>query len=134
MSNPLFPNHTIPWFIMLNVSQHILDDIKDYFGERIGLYFLYLQHYVTLLIVPAFLGLITYIGKTKLPVIRLITCTCLYSWYLSSYRQCSVCNAPLSFMYQCENTKIRLKAFWCLISLLSWLFGPRKLLINLLSS
>jgi hypothetical protein len=38
------------------------DEIKDYFGHRIGLYFLYLQHYVTLLIVPAFLGFITFVG------------------------------------------------------------------------
>jgi Calcium-activated chloride channel len=36
--------------------------VKDYYGERIGIYFLYLQHYVTLLIIPAFLGLVTYIG------------------------------------------------------------------------
>ena len=39
------------------------DDVKDYFGEKIALYFLYLQHYVTLLIAPAFLGMITYIGE-----------------------------------------------------------------------
>eukprot|EP01035_Chromulina_nebulosa_P019508 gene19508-25404_t len=37
-----------------------VDDIKDYFGERIALYFLYLQHYVTLLMIPAVLGFITY--------------------------------------------------------------------------
>lgn len=34
--------------------------IKDYFGDRIGLYFLYLGHYVELLIWPAILGAITY--------------------------------------------------------------------------
>ncbi len=39
-----------------------LDDVKDYFGERIGLYFLFLQHYTTLLIVPAIVGAITFIG------------------------------------------------------------------------
>jgi len=32
------------------------DDIKDYFGEKIGLYFLWLGHYTTWLILPAILG------------------------------------------------------------------------------
>jgi anoctamin-10/anoctamin-7 len=41
-----------------------VDDVKDYFGEKIGLYFLFLQHYVTLLMWPAFLGLITFIVKS----------------------------------------------------------------------
>lgn len=39
-----------------------INEIKNYFGERIALYFLYLQHYVEYLIVPAFLGAITFIG------------------------------------------------------------------------
>lgn len=39
------------------------DDIKEYFGHRIGLYFLYLQHYVTMLVVPAVLGAVTFIGE-----------------------------------------------------------------------
>jgi hypothetical protein len=38
-----------------------IDEVKDYYGERIGIYFLYLQHYVTLLMWPAFFGSITYI-------------------------------------------------------------------------
>jgi hypothetical protein len=38
-----------------------LEDIRDYFGERIGFYFLYLQHYVTSLIPMALLGLATLI-------------------------------------------------------------------------
>jgi hypothetical protein len=38
----------------------LIDEIKDYFGERIGLYFAYLQHYVEALMVPALFGLITY--------------------------------------------------------------------------
>lgn len=46
-----------------------LDEIKDYFGERIGLYFAYLQHYVEALMVPAFFGLITY-ASTSSHVIR----------------------------------------------------------------
>jgi hypothetical protein len=35
-----------------------LDLIKDYFGQRIGFYFLYLQHYTTMLMGPALLGVI----------------------------------------------------------------------------
>lgn len=34
--------------------------IKDYFGERIGLYFVFLQHYTTSLINPAILGALTF--------------------------------------------------------------------------
>lgn len=49
--------YAYPW------SQPV-DDIKDYFGERIGLYFLYLQHYTGQLMLPALLGLITFIVKT----------------------------------------------------------------------
>jgi len=33
-----------------------LDLVRDYFGERIGFYFLYLQHYTTMLLGPAVLG------------------------------------------------------------------------------
>jgi Calcium-activated chloride channel len=52
------------------------DDVKDYYGERIGIYFLYLQHYVTLLMVPAFFGLITYIGIVLCCVVlcRVVLC------------------------------------------------------------
>lgn len=57
------------------------DDVKDYFGERVGLYFLYLQHYVTLLIIPGILGLITYIGKIY-PIM-----TCNLSIQISRHRQ-----------------------------------------------
>ena len=39
-----------------------IEQVKDYYGERIGFYFLYLQHYVTLLMWPALLGLVTYTG------------------------------------------------------------------------
>lgn len=38
-------------------------DVKDYFGERIGLYFLYLQHYSTMLIVPAVVGAVAFSGN-----------------------------------------------------------------------
>ena len=37
-----------------------IDAVKDYFGERIGLYFYFLQHYTELLITPAFFGCISY--------------------------------------------------------------------------
>jgi len=40
-----------------------IDAVKDYFGERIGFYFFYLQHYVELLMIPALLGLVTYIVR-----------------------------------------------------------------------
>ncbi len=36
--------------------------MKDYFGERIGMYFLFLQEYVTWLMPVAFTGAVTYIG------------------------------------------------------------------------
>lgn len=39
-----------------------LDIVKDYFGEKIGLYFSFLNHYTTWLIVPAILGFITWIN------------------------------------------------------------------------
>lgn len=35
-----------------------LDEVRDYFGERIGFYFLYLQHYCTALLGPAILGVV----------------------------------------------------------------------------
>ena len=42
-------------------SSQPISEIKDYFGERVGLYFAYLQHYVTWLIWPALLGVGTYV-------------------------------------------------------------------------
>ena len=36
-----------------------LEEIRQYFGERIGFYFLYLQHYTSSLLPMAFLGLLT---------------------------------------------------------------------------
>ena len=39
------------------------DEIKDYYGERIGFYFLYIGHYNTYLMVPAFVGAVAFIGK-----------------------------------------------------------------------
>ena len=38
-----------------------IEKVKDYYGERIGFYFLFLQHYCTLLMWPALLGSVTYI-------------------------------------------------------------------------
>lgn len=40
-----------------------IDMIRDYFGERIGFYFLYLGHYAGMLMLPAALGAGTYILK-----------------------------------------------------------------------
>lgn len=40
-----------------------VDGVRDYFGERISFYFLYLGHYTELLLVPAALGAGTYILK-----------------------------------------------------------------------
>lgn len=42
-------------------SEQPITDIKDYFGERVGLYFAYLQHYVTWLMYPALFGVGTFI-------------------------------------------------------------------------
>jgi Calcium-activated chloride channel len=39
------------------------DEIKDYFGERIGLYFAYLQYYVQSLMLPAAFGVIAFVGE-----------------------------------------------------------------------
>jgi len=38
-----------------------LDRIKDYFGERIGLYFVYLQFYTNQLMLPALIGTVVFI-------------------------------------------------------------------------
>jgi len=40
-----------------------IDMIRDYFGERIGFYFLYLGHYASLLMIPAILGAGVYVLK-----------------------------------------------------------------------
>lgn len=39
-------------------------DIKDYFGERIGLYFLFVQYFATALLVPATLGVMVFAIQT----------------------------------------------------------------------
>mmetsp|Transcript_20422 Transcript_20422/g.69393 ORF Transcript_20422/g.69393 Transcript_20422/m.69393 type:complete len:748 (+) Transcript_20422:84-2327(+) len=38
-----------------------LDDVKDYFGEKVGLYFLWLGHYTTWLIAPSIVGFFVWI-------------------------------------------------------------------------
>lgn len=50
------------WLGLTNWRQP-LDKIKDYFGERIGLYFAFLQHYTHALYYPAILGLITFAAE-----------------------------------------------------------------------
>ena len=40
----------------------LLGDIKDYFGEKIGIYFLYLEYYIKQLALPAILGVVAFIG------------------------------------------------------------------------
>lgn len=45
-----------------------LEDIRDYFGERIGFYFLYLQHYVSFLIPMAILGILTLVYSELLTI------------------------------------------------------------------
>jgi hypothetical protein len=39
-----------------------LDDIKDYFGEKVGLYFAWLGHYTTWLIFPSIVGVLLFIN------------------------------------------------------------------------
>ena len=62
-----------------------LDSIRDYFGEKIGFYFLYLQHYTTMLLVPAFLGIVsdvlTVLG-TKAHIIPTVISDATYMIYL----------------------------------------------------
>jgi anoctamin-10/anoctamin-7 len=48
--------HSPPW------RQPIIA-VKDYFGDRIGFYFLYLQHYVEQLMVPAVVGCVVYVVR-----------------------------------------------------------------------
>eukprot|EP01038_Epipyxis_sp_PR26KG_P012812 gene12812-17175_t len=48
--------HAPPW-------KQPVDEIRNYFGERIGFYFRYLQHYVEMLMWPALLGMITFLVK-----------------------------------------------------------------------
>lgn len=43
-------------------SYQCVDDVKDYFGEKIGLYFGWLGHYTTWLFVAAFLGFLAWIN------------------------------------------------------------------------
>jgi len=62
-----------------------LDLIRDYFGERIGFYFLYLQHYTTMLLGPAVLGVVCEVLAvlgTKTQVIPMTVSEIAYMVYL----------------------------------------------------
>lgn len=50
---------TRTWIKLISVSSEtdVLDKVRDYFGERIGLYFVFIQHYVSSLVKPAAIGL-----------------------------------------------------------------------------
>jgi hypothetical protein len=50
------------WLQLWSLQQPV-DNIRDYFGERIAFYFVYLNHYVNSLVSPAIGGLVTYIVK-----------------------------------------------------------------------
>ncbi len=50
------------WLQLWSLQQPV-DNIRDYFGERIAFYFVYLNHYVNALVSPAIGGLVTYIVK-----------------------------------------------------------------------
>lgn len=56
MAKKFFSFWTMPWNLPL-------DDVKDYFGEKIGLYFTFLCHYTSWLMVPAFAGGLVYFHK-----------------------------------------------------------------------
>ena len=56
-----------------------LESIREYFGERIGFYFLYLQHYTSSLLPMAFLGLMTIVYN------ELIASYSLYGHYDTMY-------------------------------------------------
>lgn len=45
-----------------------LDDVKEYFGEKIGLYFVYMDHYTKFLAIPAVVGKIAHPLPCKLTV------------------------------------------------------------------
>lgn len=40
-----------------------IDKIKDYFGEKVGLYFYFLFYYVSMLFIPAIMGIFVYAGN-----------------------------------------------------------------------
>lgn len=42
----------------------VAGEIKDYFGERIGLYFLFVQYFATALLIPAALGVVVFAIQT----------------------------------------------------------------------
>lgn len=50
------------WLKLWSFQQPV-DDIRDYFGERIAFYFAYLNYYVNSLIPPAIGGFVTYVVK-----------------------------------------------------------------------
>lgn len=54
---------TLPW-------KHNIEDLKDYFGEKIGLYFTYLTHYTSWLLYSCLIGLATYILMIKIQMDR----------------------------------------------------------------
>jgi hypothetical protein len=59
------PVGTSRWFVpsIIVYSLFFAEKIKNYFGERIGLYFVYLGYSCNKLMLPAFFGLFSYICK-----------------------------------------------------------------------
>eukprot|EP01052_Picozoa_sp_SAG31_P013289 SAG31_NODE_796_length_12032_cov_21.073242_14_plen_237_part_00 len=60
-----------PWGIILELqklTEQPLQDIRNYFGEQIGLYYAFLGVYTTSLFWPAVIGLITFVGRLQFGV------------------------------------------------------------------
>jgi hypothetical protein len=74
------------WLVLLAYPwAQPLDEIKEYFGERIAFYFLYLQHYVTFLTVPCFIGIPFFItemltGEDVKYILDTVFCAIMLVW------------------------------------------------------
>lgn len=69
-------------------------DIKNYFGEKIGLYFAFLSHYVSMLLFPAVIGIVVFLIQQNDPrgfrYINVIYTCSMIIWntlFLSSWKQ-----------------------------------------------
>jgi len=60
LNHCLFNRAWIPFNFFADNSSVFADDIKDYFGETIGMYFGFLEFYSSALLLPSIVGLFYY--------------------------------------------------------------------------